>query len=372
MIRSAIARFVVLLALATPLPSSAYPFDALYVLGDSLSDQGNLFGATTLALGPANALPAADHYFNGRFSNGPVYTDLLAQRLGLPLTPSLSGGNNFAYGGARTAYNRVDAVPLGGPFPNPIFPWSLNAEVAAFSARGVQDSNALYIVFSGANDIGDIVATRMNPATVIPSTVNGILGAVDAFRLAGAKTILVPNIPDLGLTPAFSFLGAPATNPASIFSGQFNQALHRALDAYDAMFDLNIIQFPTYDLFNSLVSNPGLFGLSNVTTPCYSGFVGPNPSGTECSTPDRFLFWDIVHPTAAVHRILANAILVSVVPEPSTLALLLVSMLGMGWCFRTYSKGSDRHGQPDSDQYQRNSFLEHEVRAEPVGSQSSR
>ena len=338
MIRSLIARFVVLLALAAPLPGSAYPFDAVYVLGDSFSDQGNLFGATTLALGPANALPAADHYFSGRFSNGPVYTDLLAQQFGLPLTPSLTGGNNFAYGGARTAYNRVDAVPLGGPFPSPIFPWSLNAEVAAFSARGVHDPNALYIVFSGANDIGDIVAARMNPATVIPSTVNGILGAVDAFRLAGARTVLVPNIPDLGLTPAFRFLGAPAVNPASIFSGLFNQALHTALDAYDARFDLNIIQFQTDDLFNSVVSNPGLFGLSNVTTPCYSGFVAPNPGGTECAALDQFLFWDVVHPTAAVHRLLADAIVVAVVPEPSTLALFLASMLVFGAVFPSLPK----------------------------------
>lgn len=333
MIRSLIARFVVLLALATPLPSSAYPFDALYVLGDSLSDQGNLFGATTLALPPGNALPSADHYFSGRFSNGPVYTDLLARRLGLALTPSLTGGNNFAYGGARTAYNTVDRVPLGGPFPNPIFPWSLNAEVAAFSARGVRDPNALYIVFSGSNDIGDIVAAGMSAATVIPSAVNGILGAVDAFRLAGARTVLVPNIPDLGLTPAFRFLGAPATNPASLVSGLFNQALQRALDAYDALYDLNILQFQTDDLFNNLVSNPGVFGLTNVTTPCYSGFVAPNPGGTECSTPDQFLFWDRVHPTAAVQRIFADAILVSVVPEPSTLVLFLASMLALGVVF---------------------------------------
>ena len=48
---SVITRFVVLLVLTMPAPSSAFPFDAIYVLGDSLSDQGNLFGATAPIVG---------------------------------------------------------------------------------------------------------------------------------------------------------------------------------------------------------------------------------------------------------------------------------------------------------------------------------
>lgn len=299
---SVIARFVVLLVLAIPAPSSARQFDAIYVIGDSLSDQGNLFGATTLIPG-APQLPDANHYFDGRVSNGPVYTDLLAQALELPLGPSLLGGNNFAYGGARTAYNVVDSV-----FPPGLFPWSLNAEVAEFINRGVHDPRALYIVFSGANDIADILVLGLDPATVIPNAVAGILGAVQAFKNAGATIVLVANIPDLGLTPAFRPLGPPATNPASFFSRQFNQALQVALNGFSG---LHIIQFQTDELFNSAVSNPGEFGLTNVTADCYTGFVSPIPAGIvrpECN-PDQWLFWDRVHPTAAVHAILAEAIL---------------------------------------------------------------
>ena len=159
-------------------------------------------------------------------------------------------------GGARTTYNRVDQVPLGGPFPNGLFPWSLNAEVQAFNARGVNDPNALYIVFSGANDIADILSPGMNPAVVIPTAVAGIVSAVQAFANAGAKTVVVPNIPDLGLTPAFSSLGPPPGNPASILSNQFNQALQMALSALDAASPLSIIQFQTDDLFLDVVTNP--------------------------------------------------------------------------------------------------------------------
>lgn len=322
---TAMYRFACLLILAIPMPILGFPYDAIYVLGDSLSDQGNLFAATRAVAGPANAVPASDHYFNGRFSNGPVYTDFVAQALGLPLGPSIAGGNNFAYGGARTTYNTVDQS-VGGPFPTGLFPWSLNAEVQAFNARNVHDPNALYIVFSGSNDVGDILSRGLNPATVIPTAINGIVNAVQAFANAGARTVVVPNIPDLGLTPAFRSLGPPATNPASLLSLQFNNALHAALAAFSA---LDIIEFQTDDLLNALVSNPGVYGLTNVTSPCYSGFVAPNPNGTECANPNQFLFWDQVHPTTTVHGIIAHALLVQV-PEPSTISLLLVNMLALG------------------------------------------
>jgi phospholipase/lecithinase/hemolysin len=335
-----IARFALLAVVALPTSGMAFPYDAIYVIGDSLSDQGNLFAATRAFAGPANALPDANHYFNGRFSNGPVYTDILAHDLGLPLGPSIAGGNNFAYGGARTNYNAVEQV-AGGPFPNGLFPWSLNAEVQAFNARNVHDPNALYIVFSGSNDVGDILSRGLNPATVIPTAVGGIVNAVQAFANAGAKTILVMNIPDLGLTPAFNSLGPPATNPASILSRQFDDALHAALGSFPSALD--IIQFQTDDLLTAAVNDPGLFGLTNVTAPCYTGFVVPNPSATECPNPSQYLFWDQVHPTTGVQAILAAAVR-ETVPEPSAIWLLLPALLAFGIRSRKFpaATGTDR------------------------------
>src|SRR4051794_7179211 len=108
-------------------PALASPYTGLVVLGDSLSDQGNLFAATTV-LGPTPQ-PAPDHYYLGRFSNGPVYTERLAQDLGVSITNSLAGGTNFAFGGARTDYNTVEAPPFGTQiYPHNAYPWSLNGQ----------------------------------------------------------------------------------------------------------------------------------------------------------------------------------------------------------------------------------------------------
>src|SRR3954462_11973986 len=75
----------------------AGPFSNLVVFGDSLSDIGNISSATFgTTPGPS--------YYNGRFSNGPVYAETLATGLGLPaLARSTASGNDYAYGGAQTA-----------------------------------------------------------------------------------------------------------------------------------------------------------------------------------------------------------------------------------------------------------------------------
>ncbi len=77
---------------------------AVYAFGDSLSDAGNV------SLGTLGALPVSSIYSDGRFSNGNVWVQDLAQNLGLPpVAPSLAGGTDFAYGGAETGTTAVHA-----------------------------------------------------------------------------------------------------------------------------------------------------------------------------------------------------------------------------------------------------------------------
>ena len=92
------------------LSAAAGPYTGLYVLGDSLSDQGDIYIATS-DLGPKQspprpAVPDPARILNGRFSDGEVYPGYLAQMLGVSIGPSLLGGTNFAFGGARTDINR--------------------------------------------------------------------------------------------------------------------------------------------------------------------------------------------------------------------------------------------------------------------------
>jgi outer membrane lipase/esterase len=211
--------------------------------------------------------------------------------------------------------------------PPGLFPWSLNAETAAFAGRGIHDPNGLYIVFSGSNDIGDILGLGLDPATVFSNLLNGVGMAIQAFKDAGAKTIVVPNVPDLGLTP--ESLSAGTSLAATILSATYNQLLHDALLA-GVTPGVNIVEFDTFGWLQKVVANPAAFGLSNVSSPCYSGFLFFDPNATECGNPDDYLFWDREHPSAAGQALLARKMLAEVpqpVPEPATISLIAMGLI---------------------------------------------
>jgi outer membrane lipase/esterase len=67
-----------------PASATAALFTGLFAFGDSLTDAGN----TSLATGGAQ--PGAA-YYNGRYSNGPVWVEQFAAQLALPApTPCLA------------------------------------------------------------------------------------------------------------------------------------------------------------------------------------------------------------------------------------------------------------------------------------------
>src|SRR5580704_5513498 len=87
---------VLLFAATGASAAHATSIDGIYAFGDSLSDVGNVY------LGTGETIPGSP-YVNGQFSNGNVWVQDLASDLGLaPLTPSLSGGTDYAYGSGET------------------------------------------------------------------------------------------------------------------------------------------------------------------------------------------------------------------------------------------------------------------------------
>lgn len=319
---SSTIRSMLLLTLL-PVTALAAPFSNVYFFGDSLSDTGNdfLLSSTIHASDPNFPIvPDPIGYpASGRFSNGPVYSELLANRLGFDLQPSLLGGTNYAYGGAGTS-----SVIL--PFSS-----SFSDQVQQYvAAPGGADPDALYVLFVGSNDVQDIF-DGAPPAASIEAAIGRIGIAVEALALEGVRHFLIPNIPDLGLVPATTGNGAIARNEeATAVSLAFNTALAALLDTLD---HLDLRTFDTFALLNDAVMNPAAYGLTDTQHWCQRQ-IGIAPDGEPqyellCSEDeaDRHLFWDYTHPTTAGHRVLADALFASLqVPEPGTLVLLLASL----------------------------------------------
>jgi len=308
--------------------AQAGTIDAIDAFGDSLSDVGNAFIAT------AHAEPAAP-YVGGQFSNGNVWVQDLALGLGLaPLTPSLAGGTDYAVGSAQTGttlYNTGGAADL------------LTGQLPAFELANPTgaDPNALYTIWIGSNDLAAIpgTATAGSVATDIGDIVGNIDTAIGTLASLGAKNFLVVTVPDLGGTPD-ALEGSAGTSAAeSALSAGFDNALVNgsspipSLAALAAGKSINISVLNTYALIDAVVADPGLYGFTNVTSPCYTGtyfgFANTMDPGAVCASPSQYLFWDGEHPTAAGQTLVADAALAVVTPEPASISLIAAGLLGL-------------------------------------------
>ncbi|MFT4180083.1 MAG: autotransporter domain-containing protein [Thermomonas sp.] len=302
-------------ALAQTAPES--PFTKTVFFGDSLTD-GGFF---------RSLLPASVQNVTGQFTTNPgyVWSEYLADYYGsnanvawkatLTGTPAMADGNNWAVGGARVGTNAVGAL---GYTP------SLASQYAAYLAAGnTVDPNALYTVWGGANDLFAITSGGANPTTTITGAVTAQIGLIGALTQAGAQYILVPTIPDLGLTPAFRAQGAAVQAQGTALTTTYNTALFGGL----ATNGLHVIPLDTFTFLQEVVANPSAFGISNVTgTACQPQITAQsltcNPTSLVSSdAPYTYLFADGVHPTAGAHKAIAD-FAVSVIDGPRLIAVL--------------------------------------------------
>lgn len=284
-----------------PTLADAQTYGRIIAFGDSLSDNGNLFAVSGNPPAP---------YWAGRFSNGRVWVELLngpmltagPTLLGVPPTPGqlpTTANLNFAFGGART--DALVAVPPG-----------TETQIANYLALGGRFSTTdLVTLWAGANDIFQAFpGAAANPATAqtamgaVATTAAANIGAqVARIATAGAGTVLVLNLPDLGRAPSFTAQGALASQLATFTTLTYNVAWNAAVTAAAAANpSANVIQVPVDQLFAAVIGNPAAFGFTNVTAQCLTTTACVTGTAT---TQAGYLFWDGVHPTAAGHAMLS-------------------------------------------------------------------
>jgi outer membrane lipase/esterase len=311
---------ILFLVLLGPTFAAAGPITSLYVVGDSLSDQGNAFALT-------GGFPPPPYV--QRASNGPVAAERMANVLGVTLASSMQGGTNYAVVGATTGpvlipsssatTENLAAIQYGQPA---LAGTGLVSQVLDIVQAGpiADPDGALFMVWGGANDL------FLNPSATTAANAVGHLGAgmTELYGL-GARHFLVPNLPDLSNTPAGRALPQLQRAGLQALTIGFNNLLASQLDLLSLLPGIDITRFDAFAFFNAILANPGVFGFSNVSDPCVTGnlLVG----GSICADPSSYVFWDTVHPTTAAHQVLGDHLAAATVPEPATLTLL---SLGVG------------------------------------------
>lgn len=298
-------------AVAIAPPAGAASFSQIYSFGDSLVDTGNAFQLTQEVLG-AGVPPAP--YVGGRFSNGPLWNEYLAEELGVPQT-------SLGYGGALSS---TEGLLLFGGGPILPVPGLLSQIDTFIGEADTVDPNALYILWAGANDY--LFANVTDPS----GPVGNLTSAVTTLSAAGARNFLLPNLPDLGDLPLLGLIGAAPETVAGLnaLSGFHNQALALAVNNLDQQATVSADLLDANSLFKAALA--GELGFDNTVAACT---LTPSCVGNP-AVQDSFLFWDQVHITTRAYQIVADAAFeqldhqpAATVPEPGV--VLGLSLAGL-------------------------------------------
>lgn len=341
-------------SVTSALAATAAPFNHMVVLGDSLSDPGNLlhhdFGL----------LPKSPPYYKGRFSNGLNWADDLAadfHDMGV-------SEENYAVGGAKTGSSK--------DFYGIEFPATAISELYEYEMIHQKDNKekTLFIIWIGANDYlygsDDVAGTTSY-------VMNGVAFILDKLIADGAKNILLINLPDIGEVP-YALHSAPAIKQNfSDLSLTHDKKLKQLIADYVTRNPaIAIKEFDVLPVFEMLLHHTASvnkqYGLhiTDVTDACWGGgyyanairkppamsttmpfraeenlarlssdatlrkmdgsqfmtAVAQSPvlmeaynvgqakaaGVTPCVNPDQYIFWDKMHPTRVVHRILSDKI----------------------------------------------------------------
>ena len=290
--------------------------DRVVTFGASLSDTGNSFVwlsqpanrgcGTSLNVPPYASLdeysvPDGPYATGGHhYTNGATWVEGLTRYLALAgnARPAFANAgqkaSNYAVGGARA----VAGYPCR---------YNLPAQVSAYLADFPQTSPRTWVAVEiGGNDVRDAVVaalTGYDPAPYLQNALYSLGGSLTTLHAHGARRFLLLNVPDVGKTPAVRALGPVAMAVASNLASQYNAgllALRQQLGLVLPGSDVRILDINA--TLNQIVNHPATYGFANVTAAC----VTPNLPPFKCNAADGYVFWDGIHPTKAVHDLVAQ------------------------------------------------------------------
>jgi len=280
---------------------SATPINQVVVFGDSLSDNGNLYEYLD------HQLPVSPPYYQGRFSNGPVWIELLMKQL-YPINAQ-AHLSDYAFGGSGISADENDN-------------FSLNNQIKKYliDNNGLASSSSLYVVWIGANNYFNLPD---NQNEAVESVINGIRINIEELVNLGAKHFLILNLPNLGRIPAA--IEFDARDELGFLSLEHNlQLQHLITDLRLKYPEVQFIDYNITEILDDIISYPKNYGFINSTATC-SDLDDEEPQTSRLSkslflaTIDRqkmltkdkcygYLFFDLYHPTAHAHEILSAEI----------------------------------------------------------------
>ncbi|KAK7258444.1 hypothetical protein RIF29_24021 [Crotalaria pallida] len=311
---------------------------ALFVFGDSLFDVGNNNYINSTADNQANYSPYGETFFkypSGRFSDGRVLPDFIAEYAELPLIqPYLfpgyqryTNGVNFASAGAGALVetNQGQVIDLKTQLSyfknvsNVLRQELGDAETKTLLAK------AVYLINIGSNDYF-VPLTENSSSThekYVDMVVGNLTNVIKGIHKIGGRKIGVLNQPPFGCIPAIKTLlngtEGSCLEEASSLSKLHNSVLYEELQKLEKQ--LKGFKYSYFDYFDSsfqVINYPSKYGFKVGDVACCGS--GPNRGYYSCGGKravkdyelceniSEHVFFDSVHPTERAAHIISQLI----------------------------------------------------------------
>ncbi|XP_019175962.1 PREDICTED: GDSL esterase/lipase At1g28580-like [Ipomoea nil] len=317
-------------------------YESIISFGDSLADTGNLIRMWN-PYNIAAVLPYGETFFHrptGRFSDGRLILDFIAQSLGLPfLRPYLSAeeesdfqkGVNFAVAGAtalnisffheRGIYNAMTNTSLGTQLD--WFHESFCTNIHSADCKEKLQSSLVMMGEIGGNDYNYAflqgIPREEISSSFVPEVISTISSAITKLIEFGARSVVVPGNLPIGCSPVYLFYFKSSKqseynsttgciNWLNEFSMYHNEQLKLELSRLRELHhNTTIIYADYYNAAMDLYTSPSNYGFNNTLSACCGQCMFPNP--TVCDEPSSFVNWDGIHLTEAAYEAIAQGLL---------------------------------------------------------------
>uniref|UniRef100_M4EGN6 Uncharacterized protein n=1 Tax=Brassica campestris TaxID=3711 RepID=M4EGN6_BRACM len=313
---------------------------ALIVFGDSIMDTGNNNRLPTLL--KCNFPPYGKDFpgglATGRFSDGRVPSDLIAEKLGIAkslpafMNPNLKPqdllkGVTFASGG--TGYDPLTAkimvfrdISLGS---TNIFQAIHINDQTTFWRKKAQDilDHSFFVVCSSSNDLAHTFMAQSHKydRTSYPNFLaDSAVKFVRELHKLGAKKIGVFSAVPVGCVPLQrTVFGGMFTRgcvkPLNDMAKQFNARLSPALESLDKELDGVILYIDVYDTLYDMIQHPSKYGFEVADRGCCGrgslaiSYKCNSLNPFTCSNSSAYIFWDSYHPTERAYQVIVDNLL---------------------------------------------------------------
>lgn len=310
-----------LIALAiTSATAQADTFNQTYFFGDSQTDTGYLTNLTSQVSNPS-----------GKFITNPdkVWAEHVADYYGTSAKSIRENGTNYAVGGALAGEDYPKTFEFANTNTTVTIP-ATTTQVANYlnSTGGKANPNALYGMTSGANNLLAAQQDPTNATTLLTTAANQTASAINSLHNAGAKYIIAPNVPDVGLSPLARSGGATMQAAATQATSGYNTLLTSELVNSKA----NVIPLDMFHLMQEVAANPSEYGFTNVTSPACgatNALLCNQNTLVETNANSTYFFADGLHPTGGGHALIGDYA-ISVLTAPTQMSSIAQNLAQQG------------------------------------------